>query len=138
MADGYLNICKICHNLRYKQDRIKNPEKYKKFEQNRLHDPDRVLCRKRSYERRKKSQKYKDQHNKSNRKYYYENPLKTKARMKFAYEFRNGNIKKKPCNVCGDKETEAHHEDYNYPLDVIWLCDKHHKEIHVKKRRKES
>ena len=24
----------------------------------------------------------------------------------------------------------AHHEDYDYPLDVIWLCPIHHKARH--------
>lgn len=35
----------------------------------------------------------------------------------------------------GNKKSEAHHADYSKPLDVVWLCDWHHKEEH--KRLKE-
>ncbi len=31
------------------------------------------------------------------------------------------------CTVCNKKrKLDAHHEDYSKPLDVIWLCRKHH------------
>jgi translation initiation factor 2 alpha subunit (eIF-2alpha) len=43
-------------------------------------------------------------------------------------------LEKKSCSVCGDKNGQRHHEDYSKPLDVIWLCSKHHSELHVKKR----
>lgn len=44
----------------------------------------------------------------------------------------------KPCEVCGAngvmkdgrREVQAHHDDYNKPLDVRWLCQKHHHEWH--------
>lgn len=35
-----------------------------------------------------------------------------------------------PCWTCGDP-AEAHHADYSSPLDVVWLCRKHHKELHA-------
>lgn len=35
-----------------------------------------------------------------------------------------------PCLVCGEK-SEAHHPDYDRPLDVVWLCQTHHKEAHA-------
>ena len=41
-----------------------------------------------------------------------------------------GRIFKKPCKVCGDLNVEAHHEDYSKPLDVVWLCHKHHGVVH--------
>ena len=39
-------------------------------------------------------------------------------------------LEKKPCEKCGEIKAEAHHEDYDKPLDVVWLCHKHHREIH--------
>lgn len=42
----------------------------------------------------------------------------------------NGRMTKQPCEVCGAEPAEAHHDDYNKPLEVRWLCDKHHKEWH--------
>jgi hypothetical protein len=42
-----------------------------------------------------------------------------------------GLLKREPCAVCGEtKKIHAHHENYNLPLRVIWLCAKHHKEYH--------
>lgn len=38
----------------------------------------------------------------------------------------------KPCEVCRDLKTHAHHLDYNKPWEVMWLCNKHHKEWHRK------
>ena len=43
---------------------------------------------------------------------------------------RNGKITQEPCIVCGSLLTEAHHDDYSKPLDVIWLCLKHHIWLH--------
>ena len=33
-----------------------------------------------------------------------------------------------PCQICGRK-AEAHHYDYNKPLDVLWLCRSHHRRL---------
>lgn len=43
-----------------------------------------------------------------------------------------GRLVKKPCAVCGSPRSQAHHQDYSRPLDVIWLCAKHHAEEHAK------
>lgn len=44
----------------------------------------------------------------------------------------------RPCEVCGEnglmrdgrRKVQAHHDDYNKPLSVRWLCQKHHHEWH--------
>lgn len=45
---------------------------------------------------------------------------------------KRGKLKKKPCEVCGASEVEMHHEDYSKPLQVNWLCRKHHMDNHKK------
>lgn len=36
--------------------------------------------------------------------------------------------------VCGSSKTVAHHEDYDKPLAVWWLCELHHKARHAELR----
>jgi len=44
---------------------------------------------------------------------------------------RQGKLTRQPCRDCGTSErVQAHHEDYAKPLDVVWLCPKHHREAH--------
>jgi hypothetical protein len=49
---------------------------------------------------------------------------------------RRGLIEKKPCEVCGSIDAEAHHDDYDRPLAVRWLCRAHHKALHASTRRR--
>ncbi len=53
-------------------------------------------------------------------------PEQNLARMRVYVAKRNGTLIQLPCEECGSKKTETHHEDYSKPLDVIWLCKKHH------------
>jgi hypothetical protein len=39
-------------------------------------------------------------------------------------------IKRKPCEICGKLKTDGHHSDYSKPLEVKWLCHKHHIALH--------
>ena len=64
--------------------------------------------------------------------------LKIEAQQKFYVERRAGRIKRQPCVKCGKKKTHGHHEDYNQPLEVIWLCHKHHCERHSELNTKKS
>ena len=62
-----------------------------------------------------------------------ENKVKHKARCFLNKALTKGRIKKKPCENCNNTKSEAHHHKgyarKNW-LNVIWLCRKHHKEIH--------
>ena len=53
-----------------------------------------------------------------------------KARIIVHKMVKEGSLFPEKCIVCGKLPTEAHHEDYNKPLNVKWVCKKHHKEIH--------
>lgn len=44
---------------------------------------------------------------------------------------RDGTLVRKPCCVCGKEDAQAHHEDYSKPLDVHWLCTRHHNDRHI-------
>ena len=54
------------------------------------------------------------------------NYIKYKAHAAVFISLRNGFIKKEPCEICGSLKVEAHHVDYEKPLDVIWYCKEHH------------
>jgi hypothetical protein len=43
---------------------------------------------------------------------------------------RNGVIKRQPCEKCGSEKSEIHHENYESPLAVKWLCRKCHLSEH--------
>jgi hypothetical protein len=57
---------------------------------------------------------------------------KTRARNAAQARVRRGKVQRQPCEVCGAVEVEMHHEDYDKPLEVRWLCRKHHRELHRK------
>ncbi len=44
---------------------------------------------------------------------------------------KRGNLVKQPCEICSSIEVQAHHEDYNDPYNVHWLCVKCHREHHI-------
>ena len=69
---------------------------------------------------------HKDEIKEHNKKYLGAHNILNNAILK-------GEIIRGPCSVCGStKRIHGHHEDYNKPLEVIWVCAIHHKEIHNK------
>ncbi|WP_081724759.1 hypothetical protein [Asticcacaulis sp. YBE204] len=66
-----------------------------------------------------------------------ENPKAIWAHHSLRSALRRGLIERKPCEVCAavhgvnDAVIDGHHEDYDRPMDVKWLCRKHHRQIHA-------
>lgn len=79
---------------------------------------------------RKKWRDKTDRH--SDRKWYAKNIEKVLAHRKVQYAVSTSAIEKLPCQICGNIKSNAHHEDYSKPLEIIWLCATHHREIHDK------
>lgn len=50
--------------------------------------------------------------------------------MKVRYAILKGRLTRGPCESCGSEKSEAHHPDYNKPLDVTWLCRACHAKEH--------
>lgn len=101
--DGLSGFCKECHNQSNRQNRLKK--------KNLL-----------AYPEVPQSDKF----------WLLENKLKKKAHHLVAYAIRKKELVRQPCEKCGTTiEVVAHHEDYNKPLDVMWLCKLHHRERHL-------
>lgn len=64
------------------------------------------------------------------REYREKYPKKYKAHVIVNNYLRDGKLFKQPCEICGECKSVAHHDDYNKPLDVRWLCQGHHKQWH--------
>lgn len=84
---------------------------------------------------KKTEHKYKtsEKNKEYNRKYRERNPHMMKCYMKAALARRGGKLIPKPCGVCGNRTVHAHHDDYNKPLEVRWLCPRHHSQLHNQK-----
>lgn len=58
------------------------------------------------------------------------NPHKAAAHVAVRTAIAAGALERGPCEVCGVPRTDGHHPDYGKPLEVRWLCRRHHKAIH--------
>jgi hypothetical protein len=60
---------------------------------------------------------------------------KAYARGHSANELRQGELYRRPCEVCGAQPAECHHIDYSDPSRVMWLCTAHHRQTHSQFRK---
>lgn len=130
MADGYLGKCKECTKRDARDRYLAKPDVILAYELSRAQLP------KRQEAKRLYSQRYRAVH-KAKRaetllKYKTQHPERYAARVLVGNYVRDGKLRKLPCEMCGNAKSEAHHEDYSKPLQVRWLCRKHHAELHRK------
>lgn len=82
---------------------------------------------KRKAQREANRPKYAHKQTEYNRKWRSNHPEKYKAHIILNNAVRDGLVTKGGCYVCQSTvDIEAHHNDYSKPLEVIWLCPKHH------------
>lgn len=64
--------------------------------------------------------------------YIEKNPKIRAAHILVGNYIRDGKLLKVYCceNCNAGGKVEAHHSDYNKPLEILWLCDKCHKDWH--------
>lgn len=64
------------------------------------------------------------------------NPKAVWAQHSLRSALKRGLLEPKPCEVCGSTQVDAHHPDYDRPMEVQWLCRLHHRQLHAEERRK--
>lgn len=75
--------------------------------------------------------KVKEQYQEYAARYRENNPKKVKAHNAATIALRKGELIKQDCEDCfSDTNIDMHHEDYDKPLDVVWLCRKCHTRRH--------
>ena len=125
MRDGRLNKCIECTKADVTQNRLAKLEHYRKYDRNRASRPDRVAARK-AYQQTTEG---KLAVARAHHKYEVTHAIRRKAQIATGNAIRGGRLVRQPCFICGAK-AQAHHPDYDRPLDVTWLCSKHHKAAH--------
>ena len=113
-SDGLLGKCKECTKADSMANRYANIDRVREYDRYRAKLPDRKE-KVAEYQRRGREK----------------NPGKDRARRMLNYHLRAGNITRQPCEVCGSIDgIEAHHDDYSRPLNIRWLCFRHHRMEH--------
>jgi hypothetical protein len=113
MADGHLNKCKACTKSDVLEHRTKNIERIREYDRERAKNPERKAA------------------NLSvNQAWRREDPRRQRAHNAVTRAIKKGLLVRVPCCRCGVERSLAHHEDYDKPLDVIWLCQPCHKQRH--------
>jgi hypothetical protein len=85
--------------------------------------------RKKSHENHRKT--HKKQIHEYLRKFRKDNPQIYRAWEQVNSAVKRGKIVREPCEICGEENSHAHHEDYLKPFEIQWLCPLHHKEKHT-------
>lgn len=131
MVGGCINKCKECSKKEFRErGRLKSADpkwKLLRREQNRLRTKSARaagLIRPSSKEVTRKAKKL----------FKAKNPHKIRAGGMVHRAVKRGMLSRQPCEKCGRSDTHAHHDDYDKPLDVRWLCPPCHAAHHVAMR----
>ena len=129
MADGYLNICRVCkreyQGLRHRE-RMGDAKWVAK---------ERARNRDRMNRKWKEDPAYRERKSRNRKAMPYDRRRKARARARQA--MLNGTITPAAaCERCGhdfsEHRRESHHVDYGKPLEVEWLCTMCHGKEHRK------
>ena len=125
--------CKECIRASVRANRLDKIDYYRAFDRARGSQPHRVAARK-EYQR---TPAFAESHEAAVKRWGARHPERKKASTAVHRAIRDGKLIPWPvCAIpdcCG--KPHAHHPDYSRPLDVVWLCDKHHKEVHALARK---
>lgn len=113
MPDGHVNKCKECNKNDVTVNRNKNIEKFRAYDRERSKNPERIKAI-----------------TEITRIWRQEDLRRSKAHSAVGRAIRSGDLVRQPCIKCGEEKSVAHHEDYDKPLEVIWLCHPCHKQRH--------
>lgn len=113
MADGRLSECKECTKSRVTARREENIDAVRAYDRARSKDKKRI---KNAIEQTKK--------------WRAEDSRRMAAHNAVARAMRSGALIRRPCERCGSDRSYAHHESYDRPLEVVWLCQPDHKQRH--------
>jgi len=119
-----LGQCKECKKEYKEKWNQENREHVRKVvHENYLRNKDKVIERTKRWR-----QENKEKFNKSWKKSHEKDKSKRRARKIVNYHLQKGNLAKPLCcETCLKQgQLEAHHEDYNLPLNVKWLCTSCH------------
>lgn len=123
LSDGRRNDCKECLKI------IRNMPKNKRRER----EWQRKQMAEYASTRRKYRLSHREKERERSRKSSRENRKQRNAHAGIYRAIRRGlMIKPKRCQECGAVGIiYGHHDDYDRPLDVIWLCPRCHKDKHL-------
>lgn len=118
------NPCKACKCAYIKErNEMDKPLYLKRIREAYYRNRGKRLKNRKRYETRERLLKYQ-------RAYRAKHSDKDNIRNRVKYALKTGKLQKSPCVICGDVDSQAHHDDYNRPLDVTWYCKLHHEAWH--------
>ncbi len=133
-SSGFRSHCTTCTNIKSKNFREQNPEYMRNW-----------LVKNEGYHKkwggvygeygRLYAKANRDKIRLNRERYNNKWPEKVLSRYIYVAALKRGDIIKQPCETCGDIKVDGHHENYNEPLEIIWLCRKHHQERHAELKR---